>query len=31
MRSNFLCRVRKVHLCLNGERNCFLQYHERVA
>ena len=31
MCSNFLCRVCKVHLCLNGERNCFLQYHERVA
>lgn len=31
IRSNFLCRVCKVHLCLNAERNCFLDYHQPVA
>ncbi|CAM4328207.1 unnamed protein product [Leuciscus chuanchicus] len=31
MRSNVVCRVCKVHLCLNAGRNCFLKYHEAVA
>ncbi|KAK7135409.1 hypothetical protein R3I94_014163 [Phoxinus phoxinus] len=31
MRSNVVCRVCKVHLCLNADRNCFLKYHEAVA
>lgn len=31
IRTNFVCRVCKVHLCLNAERNCFLDYHEAVA
>ena len=31
IRTNFICRVCKVHLCLNAERNCFVAYHERVA
>ncbi|XP_058627599.1 piggyBac transposable element-derived protein 3-like [Onychostoma macrolepis] len=30
-RSNVVCRVCKVHLCLNAERNCFIKYHEAVA
>uniref|UniRef100_A0A672GR58 PiggyBac transposable element-derived protein domain-containing protein n=1 Tax=Salarias fasciatus TaxID=181472 RepID=A0A672GR58_SALFA len=31
LRSNILCRVCKVHLCLNADRNCFIKYHEAVA
>lgn len=31
MRSNFICRVCQLHLCLNAERNCFIKYHEAVA
>ena len=31
IRSNFVCKVCKVHLCLNADRNCFLEYHEAVA
>ena len=31
VRTNILCRICKVHLCLNAERNCFLKYHEAVA
>ncbi|XP_072248003.1 piggyBac transposable element-derived protein 2-like [Leuresthes tenuis] len=27
-RSNMLCRICKVHLCLNSERNCFVKYHQ---
>lgn len=26
-RSNIVCMVCKVHLCLNGARNCFIKYH----
>nr|XP_033952326.1 piggyBac transposable element-derived protein 3-like [Pseudochaenichthys georgianus] len=28
VRSNVVCRVCKVHLCMNAERNCFVSYHE---
>uniref|UniRef100_A0A4W6C6T3 PiggyBac transposable element-derived protein domain-containing protein n=1 Tax=Lates calcarifer TaxID=8187 RepID=A0A4W6C6T3_LATCA len=28
VRSNVVCRVCKVHLCMNSERNCFIKYHE---
>ncbi|XP_067314487.1 piggyBac transposable element-derived protein 2-like [Pseudorasbora parva] len=28
LRSNVVCRVCKVHLCLNADRNCFVKYHE---
>ena len=31
IRSNIMCKICKVHLCLNGERNCFMNYHEAVA
>ena len=31
VRSNIACKVCKVHLCCNSERNCFLVYHEAVA
>jgi len=31
IRSNLVCKVCKVHLCINGERNCFINYHEYVA
>ncbi|KAG0726871.1 hypothetical protein GWK47_035735 [Chionoecetes opilio] len=31
LRSNVLCRVCKVNLCLNAEINCFIKYHEIVA
>ncbi|XP_068424540.1 piggyBac transposable element-derived protein 1-like isoform X2 [Clinocottus analis] len=31
IRSNMVCRVCKVHLCINSERNCFINYHEQVA
>ncbi|KAG0721902.1 hypothetical protein GWK47_045512 [Chionoecetes opilio] len=31
LRPNVLCRVCKVNLCLNAERNCFIKYHEIVA
>uniref|UniRef100_A0A3B3H8F7 PiggyBac transposable element-derived protein domain-containing protein n=1 Tax=Oryzias latipes TaxID=8090 RepID=A0A3B3H8F7_ORYLA len=31
MRSNVVCRVCKVHYCMNSERNCFVKYHEEVA
>ena len=31
VRSHIVCRVCKVHLCLNAERNCFITYHEAVA
>ena len=31
VRSNIVCNVCKVHLCLNAGRNCFLEYHKRVA
>uniref|UniRef100_A0A672I0K1 PiggyBac transposable element-derived protein domain-containing protein n=1 Tax=Salarias fasciatus TaxID=181472 RepID=A0A672I0K1_SALFA len=31
LRSNILCRVCKVHLCLNADRNCFIKYHDAVA
>uniref|UniRef100_A0A3Q3SSJ6 PiggyBac transposable element-derived protein domain-containing protein n=1 Tax=Mastacembelus armatus TaxID=205130 RepID=A0A3Q3SSJ6_9TELE len=31
LRSNMACRVCKVHLCLNAERNCFIKYHEVVT
>ncbi|XP_062372032.1 piggyBac transposable element-derived protein 3-like [Sardina pilchardus] len=31
MRSNLVCRVCQLHLCLNAERNCFVRYHEAVA
>ncbi|XP_070817945.1 piggyBac transposable element-derived protein 3-like [Chaetodon trifascialis] len=31
LRSNVLCIVCKVHLCLNAERNCFMKYHEAVG
>ncbi|CAM4721466.1 unnamed protein product [Leuciscus chuanchicus] len=30
MRSNVVCRVCKVHLCLNAGRNCFLNEGGRV-
>ncbi|KAK3889506.1 hypothetical protein Pcinc_006478 [Petrolisthes cinctipes] len=30
-RSNIVCMVCKVHLCLNGARNCFIKYHSPVA
>lgn len=30
-RSNVTCRVCKVHLCLNAERNCFIDFHESAA
>ncbi|KAG0713887.1 hypothetical protein GWK47_015207 [Chionoecetes opilio] len=30
LRSNVLCSVCKVHLCLNAERNCFVKFHERL-
>ena len=30
-RSNVICRVCKVHLCLNAERNCFIDFHESTA
>ncbi|KAK3885606.1 hypothetical protein Pcinc_010197 [Petrolisthes cinctipes] len=29
--SSLVCQVCKVHLCLNSERNCFVEYHEAVA
>ncbi|GAA6232932.1 piggyBac transposable element-derived protein 2-like [Lates japonicus] len=28
VRSNVVCRVCKVHLCMNSESNCFIRYHE---
>ncbi|KAJ4935696.1 hypothetical protein JOQ06_017225 [Pogonophryne albipinna] len=28
VRSNVVCRVCMVHLCMNAERNCFVSYHE---
>lgn len=31
VRSNILCRVCKIHLCLNDKRNCFIEYHNVVA
>lgn len=31
IRSNFVCLVCKVHLCLSAERNCFENYHEAVT
>ena len=31
VRSNVVCRVCKVDLCLNDKRNCFIKYHTRVA
>ena len=31
LRSNIVCKVCKVHLCLNADRNCFLEYHQCVA
>ena len=31
IRSNIVCKVCKVHLCLNADRNCFLEYHQCVA
>ncbi|KAG0723877.1 PiggyBac transposable element-derived protein 1 [Chionoecetes opilio] len=31
LRSNVLCRVCKVNLCLNAERNYIIKYHEIVA
>ncbi|KAM4578002.1 piggyBac transposable element-derived protein 3-like [Fundulus diaphanus] len=31
IRSNVVCRVCKVHLCMNRERNCFVEYHGKVA
>lgn len=31
IRSNILCKVCKVHLCLNDKRNCFVEYHMNVA
>lgn len=31
IRTNFVCQVCKVHLCLNEKRNCFKQYHEPEA
>ena len=31
IRSNIVCNVCKVHLCLNAGRNCFMEYHKRVA
>lgn len=30
MRSNLVCRVCQVHLCINAEHNCFVKYHEAV-
>ncbi|KAI3366108.1 hypothetical protein L3Q82_009927 [Scortum barcoo] len=27
LRSNVVCSVCKVHLCLNNERNCFVEFH----
>lgn len=31
LKSNMVCRVYKVHLCLNAEHNCFIKNHETVA
>ncbi|XP_034041964.1 piggyBac transposable element-derived protein 3-like [Thalassophryne amazonica] len=31
IRSNVVCRVCKVHLCMNSERNCFIRYHDKLA
>ncbi|MPD03558.1 hypothetical protein E2C01_099200 [Portunus trituberculatus] len=31
LRSNIVCSVCKVHLCLNADGNCFIKYHETVA
>lgn len=31
MRSNVVCQVCKIHLCLNADRNCFVAYHQPVA
>ncbi|XP_076035781.1 uncharacterized protein LOC143021875 [Oratosquilla oratoria] len=31
LRSNVVCQVCKVHLCLNADRNCFIMYHQQVA
>lgn len=31
IRSNVVCQVCKVHLCLNADRNCFVAYHQVVA
>ena len=31
IRSNIVCKVCKVHLFLNANRNCFLEYHQCVA
>ena len=31
LRSNVVCSVCKVHLCLNEKRNCFMKYHQPVA
>lgn len=28
-RSNMVCRICKVHLCWNSERNCFVKYHQQ--
>lgn len=31
LRSNVVCRVCKVHLCMKSGRNCFVRYHEEIA